>query len=123
VTKGAQWVRVHAQIELLDTPGILPAFAYSGEVARKLALFNLLPEALYDNEEIAEHGLEQIKTQYPQLLRSYIPDTPEAVTLEQIASCRNLIASGGKLDRLRAANVFLSDIRSGKLGRVTLDRP
>ena len=46
VTKGAQWVRVHPQIELLDTPGILPAFAFSQDVSNKLAFLDFFPVSL-----------------------------------------------------------------------------
>ncbi|HEY9772191.1 MAG TPA: ribosome biogenesis GTPase YlqF [Planktothrix sp.] len=123
VTKGAQWVRVHPQIELLDTPGILPAFSFSHEVSNKLAFFNLLPESAYDSEEIAERGLEQLRAQYPDLLKSYISQDQCALSLDEIARARNFLTTGGKLDRVRAANVFLADVRNGKLGRVTLDRP
>jgi ribosome biogenesis GTPase A len=53
ITRGPQWVRVHPQIELLDTPGVLPNATFAEATAQKLALFNLLPESSYDMEEIA----------------------------------------------------------------------
>ncbi|MFX5595126.1 GTPase, partial [Acinetobacter baumannii] len=31
VTKGTQWIRVHPQLELLDTPGILPPNLFGPE--------------------------------------------------------------------------------------------
>ena len=122
VTKGAQWVRVHPQIELLDTPGILPAFSFSAATAKKLALFNLLPESNYDVEEVAQDGLEQLKAQYPKQVQNYIYEKAESLNLEELARRRNFLTTGGSLDLVRAANVFFSDLRNGKLGRVTLDR-
>ncbi|HEY9716211.1 MAG TPA: ribosome biogenesis GTPase YlqF [Trichormus sp.] len=122
ITKGAQWVRVHPQIELLDTPGIMPAFSFAAAVARRLALFNLLPEAVYDIEEIAQDGFEQMKAQYPQLVQKYIYEKAETLSLEELARRRNFLTIGGNLDLVRAANVFVSDLRNGKLGRVTLDQ-
>ncbi len=121
VTKGAQWVRVHPQIELLDTPGILPAFAFSPVISQKLALFNLLPEASYDIEEIADIGLNQLNEQYPKLLRDYMPELCDNLNLHEIAKKRKFLTMGGKLDTVRAANIFVTDLRQGKLGRVTLD--
>lgn len=123
ITKGAQWVRVHPQIELLDTPGILPAFAFGKEKGMRLALFNLLPEAHYEIEEVAECGLELMRVAYPKMLQEYISEPSDDVNLEEIARQRNFLTTGGKLDLVRAANIFVSDLRSGKLGRVTLDQP
>lgn len=121
ITKGSQWVRVHPQIELLDTPGILPAFAFGAGRERKLALFNLLPEANYDIEEVALDGLAQLKTEYPKLLQAYIQEPFETLNLEAIAKKRNFLTNGGNPDTVRAANIFVNDLRNGKLGRVTLD--
>jgi len=126
ITKGPQWVRVHPQIELLDTPGILPNANFAESTAQRLALLNLLPETSYDVEEIAWSGIQLMKSQYPNLLAKYMGSgddkTPDA-TLEQLAIDRKFVKTGGKPDSLRAANVFLQDLRQGKLGRVTLDQP
>jgi len=122
VTKGSQWVRVHPDIELLDTPGILPAFQYSNETARILALLNLMPENIYDFVEVAEKSLLQMRSQYPKLITEYFGEPIESATLEDLARIRNFLTTGGRGDRIRAANVFISDLRSGKIGRVTMDR-
>lgn len=56
VTKGTQWVKVHPQIELLDTPGILPVSGLSPEAKLILAIFNLIPGGSYEVEETAREG-------------------------------------------------------------------
>ena len=115
VTKGTQWVRVHPQLELLDTPGILPAGALSKDAALKLSLFNLLPAANYEVEHVARQGLAILQNAYPNLLRFVYPRLePDLATLEEIAQRRNFLTSGGKPDFMRAAGTFLSDLRSGK---------
>jgi ribosome biogenesis GTPase A len=122
VTKGAQWVRVHPQLELLDTPGILPPAAFAPETKLKLALLNLIPEGLYENEEIAANGIHLLGQMYPRYIENYGIDLTDTKTgLEQIAARRNCIGPGGTLDTRRAANIFLGDIRDGRLGRLTLD--
>lgn len=122
ITKGPQWVRVHPQLELLDTPGILPPVAFDTTVKLKLALLNLLPDSVYEHEEVAEQGILALGPSYGHLLESYGVDlASEASGLEQIAKNRNCLASGGILDTRRAAGIFLNDLRDGKLGRVTLD--
>lgn len=42
--------------------------------------------------------------------------------LEMVAKARGCLKSGGVLDLKRAAGIFVSDFRSGKLGRVVLDK-
>jgi len=122
VTKGAQWVRLHPQLELLDTPGILPPAAFEADTKLKLALLNLIPESLYEQEEIAGLGMQLVGQMYPQLIRDYGIDLSGADTgLEQLARKRNCIGPGGSLDTQRAATIFLNDVREGRLGRLTLD--
>lgn len=123
VTRGPQWVRVHPQIELLDTPGFLPPASFSEDVHLKLAMLNLIPETNYDAEEIARHGLNLLRKIYPSLIAEYIPNSElDLATLEHFADLRHFLTHGGKLDTSRAASTFLSDLRNGRLGRITLDR-
>ncbi len=123
VTRGPQWVRVHPQIELLDTPGFLPSAALNEDALLKLALLNLIPETSYNAEEVARHGLNVLKKIYPQMIEQYIPDCePISASLEEFATLRHFLTHGGKLDTSRAASTFLTDLRNGRLGRITLDR-
>ncbi len=123
VTRGPQWVRVHPEIELLDTPGFLPPASLTEEVRLKLALLNLIPETTYDAEEISRHGLGMLKKIYPTLIEQYMPDSElNSVSLEDLATLRHFLTHGGKLDTARAASTFLSDLRNGRLGRMTLDK-
>jgi ribosome biogenesis GTPase A len=123
VTRGPQWVRVHPQIELLDTPGFLPSATLNEEARLKLALLNLIPETSYDAEEVSRQGLNLLKKIYPQMVEQYIPDCElVSASLEDFATLRHFLTHGGKLDTSRAANTFLTDLRNGRLGRITLDR-
>lgn len=122
VTRGTQWVRVHPQLELLDTPGILPVSALDSETIIRLALFNLVPASNYEVEEVARVGLEILKSQYPELMAMYVPGAQIAsLTLEEIATRKNFITTGAKPDYMRAAATLLSDLRAGKIGRVSLN--
>jgi ribosome biogenesis GTPase A len=124
VTRGQQWVRVHPQVELLDTPGVLPADEIERSVQLKLALLNLVTAGSYDTEEVARQGLHILKTIYPERLKEYLStDSLENMSLGVLATKRNLLGTGGIPDVKRAASVFLNDLRSGKLGEITLDRP
>lgn len=122
VTKGTQWVRLHPQVELLDTPGILPIAQFNSEITNKLALLNLLPDNLYDQEEVALSGLTLLQASYPGMLENYGLHPEESKPLlEQLAALRGCVAPGGVPDIRRAAGILLSDVRDGRVGRLTLD--
>lgn len=122
ITKGTQWVRIHPQIELLDTPGLLPPVNFDPDVANKLAVCNLLPDDRYDLEEISEWALVHIASTRRDMLKRYGLDLAETEpTLENLAKMRSFLSSGGRLDTRRAGAVFLNELRSGKLGPFVLD--
>jgi ribosome biogenesis GTPase A len=121
VTRGNQWVRVHPQLELLDTPGILPVSALDRETIIRLALFNLVPASNYEVEEVARVGLEILKSHYPELMQMYVPGVEvDTLTLELMAEKKHFVTTGAKPDHMRAAQTLLSDLRAGKIGRVSL---
>lgn len=122
ITQGTQWVRVHPKLELLDTPGILPPTGFDHQTSVKLAALNLLPQSNYEIESVAEEVLELMKIKYPDLLSRYLEELDEAPDgFDLIARRKNLLGAGATPDRLRACTLFLSDLRDGKVGRVTLD--
>ena len=103
--------------------GFLPPASFSEDVQLKLSLLNLIPETTYDAEEVARHGLNLLKKVYPSIVQQYIPECElELASLEDISTIRHFLTHGGKLDTARAASTFLTDLRNGRLGRITLDR-
>lgn len=122
VTRGTQWVRVHPQLELLDSPGILPPVAFAHDTSMKLALCNLIPQDHYDFEDVAAFGLAMLYRTDKDALKIYGDALVEnGPTLENLAIARSCVASGGVPDKRRAAALFLTDFRSGKLGKMILD--
>ena len=62
----------------------------------------------------------------PEALRERYGVDPEESAIEiyeQIAKKRGAIIAGGDFDYTRAANIILNDFRSGKLGKISLERP
>jgi len=122
ITQGTQWVRVHPRLELLDTPGILPPVEFEPGTASRLAMLNLLPEGKYDAELVAQHSLSLMIKRYPGLMERYVEGiTGSEDPLTRFAEARNLLTSGARPDLKRAASLYLSDLRDGRIGAVTLD--
>lgn len=129
VTKKNQWIRVGEDIELLDTPGLLMPRLDENDAGVKLALTgNIKPEIL-DNEELACNGIKILLEQgYSNLLKLQYKlddsdfDMEYYDILEKIGRKRGCLISGGNVDMSRAANIFLGDIKNGKIGFLILEK-
>ncbi len=119
VTRQQQWVRINPQLELLDTPGIIPMKQDNQEVAKKLAFVNSISENAYSNEAVAIELLDMLNEKYPNIVKEYYK--VENISLEDIAVSRNWIKSGGNPDTERTAVYVLRDFREGKIGKFILD--
>ena len=119
VTRQQQWVRINPQLELLDTPGIIPMRQDDQIRASKLAFVNAVSENAYSNEAVARELLNLLALKYPDKLKDFYKI--EEFTLEDIAKARNWIISGGEADIERTAVYVLRDFREGKIGKFILD--
>lgn len=124
VTRGKQWIRVHDTLELLDSPGLLWPKLEDQQAAARLAYIGTINDETLDKEELALLLLAELMEKYPQLLceryRIERPETPLSA-YEAICRRRGLLLKGGEPDYLRCAGMLLDELRSGKLGRITLD--
>ena len=119
VTRQQQWVRINPQLDLLDTPGIIPMKQENQEVARKLAFVNSVSENAYSNELVANELLSFLDGKYSNTVKKHY--NVENLTLEDIAISRNWIISGGKPDTERTSAFILKDFREGRIGKFILD--
>lgn len=126
VTKGAQWVRLNKQVELLDTPGILWPKFEDQEVGIKLAMIGSIKEEILNTEELSLEFLKLLKSRYSGTINERY-DADEALgeveLLGEIAKRRGCLMKGGEPDLTKAAAILLEDFRSGKLGKITLELP
>lgn len=127
VTTSTRWVRIHPDIELMDSPGIIPPQLDDQTAASLLAIVNSIGEAAFDDEEAACFLLERIEMLYPGRLAEAFKLPPEKqhqtepFSLGCIADVRRYYLPGGLPDYLRAAQALLSDFRQARLGRLTLE--
>lgn len=119
VTRQQQWVRINPQLDLLDTPGIIPMKQEDQERAKKLAFVNAVSENAYSNEAVANELLKLLEHKYADQVKEYYKC--EILSLESIASARNWIVAGGSPDIERTAVYLLRDFREGKIGKFILD--
>ena len=126
VTKGKQWIRLNKSLELLDTPGILWPKFEDQEVGIRLAMIGSMNDQVLNIEELALKIISFMETNYSGLIekRYQIEEGVDSLdTLYKIAESRHCMLRGDQLDIIRAANIFIDDFRSGKIGRITLEFP
>lgn len=120
VTRGNQWIKIDKQLELLDTPGILWPKFEDELVGLKLALTGAIKDQLLPMDEVTIFGLNYFKTYYPERLEERFKgiDLEEEAPEIIMEMTRKL---GFREDYDRFYNLFVKDVRDGKLGRYTLD--
>ena len=124
VTRGKQWVTIDKEVELLDMPGILWPKFDDQKVALKLAFTGAIKDDVTDIEGLAFELGTYLKENYPErLAERYKLDSFEGNIIELIAKKRGMMMSGGVPDTERAAITLLDEYRSGKIGRITLEKP
>ena len=126
VTRGAQWIKLNRQLELLDTPGILWPRFENQEVGFRLALIGSIRDEVLNTEEMAFTFLQFLRANYPGLLqqRYEIEESDDALeNLNLIAENRLCRLKGNMLDLKKASDIVIDDFRSGRLGRITLEFP
>lgn len=126
VTRGNQWIRMDKNVELLDTPGILWPKLEDQEAALRLALIGAIRDEILNTDELAVQLIRFLTEEYPGLLgeRFEVQEAQEsAEVLMQIARKRGCLTKGGEPDYSRAAALLIDEFRSGRLGRITLEKP
>jgi len=126
VTKGKQWIKLNKGLELLDTPGILWPKFEDQEVGKHLAFIGSMNDEIIIMEELACDLLKELAELYPKAIQERFGleelNSPLDI-LKAIAENRKCYAKGEELDLLKASNLLVDDFRSGKLGRITIEKP
>ncbi|NLL93907.1 MAG: ribosome biogenesis GTPase YlqF [Clostridiales bacterium] len=126
VTKGKQWIKLSKTLELLDTPGILWPKFEDERVGIHLALCGSINDNILNIVELSFKLINILRNSYCEVLKNrYEVDEKlkNMEVLENIARKRGCLLKGNELDIEKAAAILLDDFRSGKLGRITLEKP
>ncbi|MCT2534504.1 ribosome biogenesis GTPase YlqF [Aquibacillus koreensis] len=127
VTTSQQWIKVKKDFELLDTPGILWPKFEDQQVGYRLAAIGTIKDQILSLQDIAAFAITYLQQHYPAILESrfQISHNQEdmAEIFEEIGRLRGCLESGGKINYEKTADIIIRDLRSGRIGRVTLEKP
>jgi ribosome biogenesis GTPase A len=119
VTRSLQWVSLDKDLELLDSPGVIPAKLEDQHIALKLALIGSVSEHSAPPVQLAELGLKLLQEEFPGYLQRTFGQEP--LYLPDLGRLRQNLQKGGEIDLDRTAIAFLSELRSGKLPVLCLE--
>ncbi|WP_404368656.1 ribosome biogenesis GTPase YlqF [Marinobacter sp.] len=127
VTKAQQIIKLPDNILLYDTPGFLWPKLSPAACGYRLAVSGAIRSAVIEYDDVAMFAAEYLLRAYPEALKSRygldpLPADGLAV-LDAIASRRNFFSRGGVPDLHKVSEVLLNELRSGKLGRISLETP
>ncbi|MDN6030020.1 MAG: ribosome biogenesis GTPase YlqF [Lactococcus plantarum] len=122
VTKGQQWLKTNEALEILDTPGILWPKFEDQTIGLKLALTGAIKDELIPKDEITIFGLDFFSKHFPNELRSRYKLSDAELILPAVDLIVLLTKKYGFRDDYdRFYDLFIKDVRDGKLGTYTLD--
>lgn len=127
VTKANQMIDLKNGIVLSDTPGILWPKFENEHSGYRLAASGAVKDTAIEYQDIAQYTMGYLLKAYPDLLKQrYKMDPlpasgPEA--LETLGRKRGCLRPGGVIDLHKAAELCLHELRSGKIGRISLETP
>ncbi len=127
VTKAQQRINLSNDFVLYDTPGVLWPKVENQPSMYRLAISGAVKDTAYEYDDIAFFAAEYLINAYPDSLMQrfkleVLPEN-ELDLIEAIGRKRGCLQSGGRVDLDKASKILLTELRSGKLGRITLESP
>jgi ribosome biogenesis GTPase A len=127
VTRSVSWVKSGNELELMDTPGVLWPKLGSTESQKALAASGAIKDNVLPIEDIALAVLYDLSQAYPDMIKNRfkletLPTEPLEL-MENACRRRGCILPGNRPDFTRFAALFLDELRGGKIGRITLEKP
>ena len=128
ITRQQQRAGLKNKIDIYDTPGILWPILDNQADACRLAASGAISDTAIDYGEVAHFTAAYLLERYPGLLRERyrlkmpLPDTANAL-IETIGTLRGCLKKGGTLNWQKASEILIRELRSGKIGRISLEFP
>jgi len=127
ITKGQQKINLRNGIMLWDTPGILWPKFDNQLSAYRLATTGAIKDTAISNDDIAFFACDYLLKTEPELLKARfqlenLPAT-EIEFLDAIGLKRGALGKGGRVDLEKISKLFLTELREGIIGRISLETP
>ena len=127
VTKGQQRIKLGNGVVLFDTPGVLWPNVANEKSGYRLATIGSIKDTAMEYEDVGYFAAGFMLETYPdRLVERYklnsVPTAP-LEALDEIGKKRGCLNKRGIIDYDRVCRILLTEMRSGKLGTITLETP
>ncbi|WP_028670124.1 ribosome biogenesis GTPase YlqF [Saccharospirillum impatiens] len=126
VTRRQQRIQIADDFTLMDTPGIMWPSPDSEVGGYRLAASGAIRDTAVEYEDIALFAIDYLMQRYPERLieRYKLASIPDGAMecMEAIARKRACI-KGREVDWHKVSEIILKEMRSGVLGRISLEEP
>lgn len=126
-TQVQQWITVENDVELLDTPGIMPPMVEKEEHGLWLSAIHAIPDDIAGEETVALFVLKHmLKINSPELLERFKLESSDIdldEALIKIAALRGCLRQKGLPDLDRVYKIILAEFRKGELGKACFGLP
>ena len=127
VTKNQQRINIGNSVTLLDTPGVLWPNVENINSGFRLAAIGSIKETAMDYADVGFFAAEFMLSRYlDRLMERYsLDEVPQGQMefIEALGRKRGCLRKAGIVDIDRASKIFVTELRSGKLGPLTLETP
>jgi ribosome biogenesis GTPase A len=126
-TRLQQWITIDKNLELLDTPGVMPPLIAREEHGVWLSAIHAIPDNIVGEEIPARYlvqhfldlGTKEFLDRYKFTDEKYTLDS----AIEHIAKLRGCIKQKNEIDFERVYKLILQDFRKGELGKTCFGKP
>jgi ribosome biogenesis GTPase A len=127
VTKTQQRIKLDGGITLSDTPGVMWPNVENKNSGYRLATTGAIRDTAMDYIDVAFFAAAYMAQHYRERLLSryelnQLPSN-ELEILEAIGRQRGCLRSGGQVDLDRVSKLFITELRAGTLGLISLETP
>ena len=141
ITRQAKRFELDSDLSIFDSPGVLWPKLDDQQGAKRLAASGAIGAAAFEPVEVAGWAVCFLAERYraelvsrfklegevDEIIRSTSEDPSDAsravALLEVVGRKRGALRSGGHVDLDRAADLFLRDLRGGRIGAISFERP
>ncbi|GGO77040.1 ribosome biogenesis GTPase A [Marinobacterium nitratireducens] len=125
VTRSQQRFSLQGGMALSDTPGILWPKIEDPDSGYRLAASGAIRDTAIEFEDVALFAAGFLLRQYPDRIQeryrlAEVPAIAEEL-IDAIGRKRGCLRPGGVVDRHKASEILLNEMRSGKLGRISFE--
>lgn len=127
ITKVIQRIDLQNGITLFDTPGMLWPNVENKNSGYRLATTGAIRDTAISHDDIAYFAVDYLLQAYPELMKTRfqletLPAT-EKEFLEIVGKKRGCLQTGGVVNMDKISKIFLSELRAGTIGRISLETP